>query len=136
MVDLRHSLSCVDVPSVDEPVELASFLVELHKLLICEVFVVWALRRRDHFDALLEFVFCKVWLQALDAVKIERILYVISVDFNHVLMSLEGAEPLNPTHQSIISIGSVASSSAVLVGHVVHLEIFVSGVTIVSVHII
>jgi uncharacterized membrane protein YtjA (UPF0391 family) len=122
---------------VNEPIELTSFLVELHELLIGQVFVVWALRRRDHLNALFEFVFCKVWLQALKTVKIEWIFDVLGIQLNHVVVSLQSAEPLDPALIScVLGFSGMASSATAFVRHIIHLEIFVSRVTIISLHFV
>ena len=86
MVHFGHSTCSVNIPSMDQPIKLTSFLVKLHKLLICKVFVVWAVSGGNHFDALFKFVFGKVWLQALKTIQIERVSYVFGINFYHIFM--------------------------------------------------
>jgi hypothetical protein len=95
VVDLRKSVRLVDKSSVDQSVQVAGFLVEFQELLISQVLFVGTSWRQDHFEALLELVFSKSIVQS---VEILMIFDEGFLDFDHVLVAFETAEPLHPAH--------------------------------------
>ena len=79
---------------MDHSVQVRRLLVELEECLVVKIVFIRLLRGQNHPEARLELIFGKLLLEPL---QVEGISNVIFIDFDQKLVTLEGAEPLDPS---------------------------------------
>ena len=101
MVNFGKSRLSQDEPRMNQAIEITSFLVQLQELLISKIFRGRSIGTSYHLQSRskiqIRLLISIRFELFLESVEVEVIVEVISLDLHKEILSLEGAEPLDPS---------------------------------------